>query len=100
MALTWIGLVNILQFYLSDKERQNLNIIFSLAGIIPLSFTFIKLERESKKKIFLEGIRNLKKNKEVAEEFIYMLISLIETSHVHKNKIQLLGYMKIHNGGC
>ena len=48
----------------------------------------------------MEGIRNLKKNKEVAEEFIYMIISLIETISIHKNKIQLMGFMKIHNGGC
>lgn len=29
-----------------------------------------------------------------------MVINLIETISVHKNKIQLLGFMKIHNGSC
>ena len=42
----------------------------------------------------------MKKNKEVAEEFIYLIIALMETIHVHKNKIQLMGFMKIHNGSC
>lgn len=29
-----------------------------------------------------------------------MVISLIETTSNYKNKIQLLGFMKIHNGSC
>lgn len=43
ISLTWMGLVNILHFYLSNPDRPNLNLIFSLIGIIPLCYTFLKL---------------------------------------------------------
>lgn len=100
ITIAWFCLVNILQFYLSIPGKPNLCFYYTLVGAVPLCYTLCKIEQESKHKVFLEGIRNVKKNKQVAEEFLYMILETAEKSHEHSRRIQLLGFMKIHNSTC
>lgn len=100
ISLAWFSLTTILQFYLSAPNTPNLCFYFSVMGCIPLCYTLMRVEEGSKHKIFLEGIRNLKKNKQVAEEFLQMIISVLERVHIHAHRIQLLGFMKIHSVSC
>ena len=99
VSLIWLGLVNIMQYYVSLKGEPNLCLVYSLLGILPVGYTFVRIEAESKKKIFLEGIRNIKKNKQVAEEFVIMVIQLVDSAETQK-KTQLLGFIKMHSANC
>jgi hypothetical protein len=99
-TIAWFSIINILQYYMTVQGTPNLCFYYTMLGAIPLCYALVRLEEGSKHKIFLEGIRNLKKNKQVADEFLQMLITVMEEAEVPTKRIQLLGFMKIHNASC
>lgn len=53
LVVSWFSLTNIIQYYLSVPSTMNLCFYYTLLGAAPLCYVFVRLEQNSKNKIFL-----------------------------------------------